>query len=216
MSTETQTDSAEVVQEQVETLAADANPSDMSEAQDTGEAVEGGNETDKAQDSSEESTIQNEEVKIDLPEDSLFKNKDELFGLLENSTKSQEGFDKLNEYVKEVGENALEAQKKSEDEAWENTKTKWADELKQDPNFGKDYEGNKKLAMQVADDIGMGDFLRETGFEGNPEVLKGLAKIGKERQDAAVHMGNAVTKSVHKKNPDGTTAVEFNLDYTNK
>ena len=167
--------------------------------------------TSTAQDSDSESD-KTEEVKdfeISLPDDSIIKDAAEFKTLLDGATKSQEGFNKLSDYIKELGDTAAEQQAKQDKEAWENTLTKWEGELKKDDVFGKDYKGNTDLALKTAESIGLDKWLKETGFDKNPDVLRAMAKIGKERADAEMILGKGGSGNSHPKNRDGTHKFVF-------
>lgn len=203
-------------QEQAETPAATENPVGAQEDENA-PATETGNDADAAQDETDSSTETQTDVEINLPEGSIIEDKAEFLGVLKDATTSQEGFDKLLETVNDMAKKAAEDKEQAEAQAWENTKSQWEQELKRDENFGKDYQGNVDLALATAKEVDadFGKWLEETGFDKNPHVLRAMAKVGKQRSDAEVHMGGKIPASAPK-NPDGTHKPQFNLDYLNQ
>lgn len=182
----------------------DANQSESKDVKASGEEADSQGESEK------EGDDEHEKVDIQLPEDTAIKDKDKFLELLGESTKSQEGFDNLVDYIKDL-QGDLESQiQKSEEEAWSNTLTEWEKELKSNEDFGKDYKGNVDNAMKVAEDIGLAEWLKETGFDKNPSVLKSMLKVHNERKDAEVHLG-AKSKDSHPTNPDGTYKLQFKV-----
>lgn len=200
-------------QEQSKETADTTDNSSDEKAADT-EPKTDGDATDKEQDSQGESEKEDkadseqEAVEINLPEDSIVEDKEAFMNALKGATESQEGFDKLMEQVKELGEKAQEKAEAESQAAWENTLTKWEGELKSDEDFGKDYEANTKSAMEVAEDIGLASWLKDTGFDKNPDVLKAMLKVHTERSDAAIRMGRKA-EAGHPKNADGTHKIVF-------
>lgn len=211
----TNTGSSEGGQEQEQsTKTADTTDNSSDEKAADTEPKTDGDATDKEQDSQGESEKEDkadgeeETVEINLPEDSIVEDKEGFLNSLKEATKSQEGFDKLMEHVKELGEKAQEKAREEDQAAWENTLTKWEDELKSDENFGKDYDANTKNAMEVAQDIGLAGWLKDTGFDKNPDVLKAMLKVHTERSDAAIRMGRKA-EAGHPKNADGSHKIVF-------
>ena len=125
-----------------------------------------------------------------MSEDSIISDKGQFLDVLKKSTDSQEGFDNLMGYVKDLGEKAQETMKAEEDAKWDKTREAWEVEVKKDPDLGKDYEATIKMANDTAESIGLDKWLTETGFSKSPEVIRAMVKIGRERADAEVITGN--------------------------
>ena len=70
----------------------------------------------------------------------------------------------------------------------------WSEEGKKDPVLGKDYDKNVSDAMETAGQIFSAhtmEFLKETRFEKNPDFLKDMLRLHKERADAELISGKA-------------------------
>ena len=68
----------------------------------------------------------------------------------------------------------------------------WDEEGKKDPVLGKDYDKNVSDALQTATELFSPrtiEFLKETRFERNPDFLKDMLRIHKERADAELISG---------------------------
>jgi len=205
--TNTEANSAETTQDQGTTTEQTANTTEANDT--TKDQADVGDATDTEQESKEESKT--ETFELQLPEGSLIEDKAEFAKLLKDGGESQEGFNKLNDFVNSLAEKSTALAKEADNKAWEATQAKWEDELKRDETFGKDYSGNKELALETAESIGLDKWLKETGFDKNPEVLRAMAKVGKERADAEIHLGGN-TNGSNQKNRDGSTAFSFDLN----
>lgn len=190
----------------------DAANSDDTNASDKEQTDTSGDDTDKDQ-SSEKTDTKDEkgDVDIQLPEGSLIKDKAELLSILDGAGKSQEGFDKLGKYLSNMAEGLAKDNKKADDKAWVEAQSEWAKELKSDPSFGKDYDGNVKLATDTANDIDpeFGKLLAERGLDKHPTIAKAMAKVGKDRADAEVLMGGRNSDNDNNKDRNGNTIVTF-------
>lgn len=184
--------------------------SDAEKTAETGKSEEdqeeAGDDAEKDQESDEEES--KKEFDLELPEDSIIKDKAEFVSILKGATESQEGFEKLGKFIENLSEGVKADQVKADKVAWDNTVTKWKNELKQDETFGIDYKGNVELANKTAKSIGLDGWLKETGFDKNPAVLRAMAKVGQERADASVHTGDQ-GEGGHAKNRDGSTKFTF-------
>lgn len=139
-----------------------------------------------------------EEFLPTLPEGTLIEDAGEFKQMLVDAATNQEGFDKLLEFVQSKSEAALEEQAKAEEVKWKNTVSAWEDSLKKDESFGTDYQGNVKVALEAADKIGLGEWLRDTGFDKNPNVLKAMLKVAKDSADAELVTGKAAATTKHR------------------
>lgn len=75
-----------------------------------------------------------------------------------------------------------------------NLEKQWDEEGKKDPVLGKDYDKNVSDAMETAGQIFSPrtmEFLKDTRFEKNPDFLKDMLRLHKERADAELISGKA-------------------------
>lgn len=83
---------------------------------------------------------------------------------------------------------------KQQDNEIGNLEKQWDEEGKKDPVLGKDYDKNVSDAMETAGQIFSPrtiEFLKETRFEHNPDFLKDMLRLHKERADAELISGKA-------------------------
>lgn len=79
-----------------------------------------------------------------------------------------------------------------------NLEKQWDEEGKKDPVIGKDYDKNVSDAMETAGQIFSPrtmEFLKDTRFEKNPDFLKDMLRLHKERADAELISGKAAIPS---------------------
>lgn len=79
-----------------------------------------------------------------------------------------------------------------------NLEKQWDEEGKKDPVLGKDYDKNVSDAMETAGQIFSPrtmEFLKDTRFEKNPDFLKDMLRLHKERADAELISGKAAIPS---------------------
>jgi hypothetical protein len=74
----------------------------------------------------------------------------------------------------------------------------WTEEGKKDPVLGKEYDKNVSDAMETASKIFSPrtiEFLKDTRFTSNPDFLKDMLRLAKERADAELIMGKSPLQS---------------------
>lgn len=112
--------------------------------------------------------------------------------------KTQDGAQRFIDWILEKAKMAnTDLAKQQENDIGSLEKT-WTDEGKKDPVLGKDYDKNVSDAMDVASKMFSPrtmEFLKETRFEKNPDFLKDMLRIAKERADAELFSGSSKTTS---------------------
>lgn len=111
--------------------------------------------------------------------------------------KTQEGAQKFIDWVLSKASQASAVSAKQQKNELDNLDKTWSEEGKKDPVLGKDYDKNVSDAMETAGQIFSPrtmEFLKETRFEKNPDFLKDMLRIHKERADAELIMGKTATQ----------------------
>lgn len=107
--------------------------------------------------------------------------------------KTQEGAQKFVDWVLKKAKEAEDMLAKQQETDIGSLEKTWSEEGKKDPVLGKDYEKNVSDALDTASKIFSPrtmEFLKDTRFEVNPDFLKDMLRIAKERADAELIMGN--------------------------
>lgn len=118
-----------------------------------------------------------------------FKKDAEALGI-----KSQEGAQKFLDWILEKANEGNSTLAKQQETDIGNLEKTWSEEGKKDPVLGKDYEKNVSDAMETASKIFSPrtmDFLKDTRFNVNPDFLKDMLRLAKERADAELIMGKS-------------------------
>lgn len=111
--------------------------------------------------------------------------------------KTQEGAQKFVDWVLNKAAQANADSAKQQETELGNLEKTWSEEGKKDPVLGKDYDKNVADAMETAGQIFSPrtmEFLKDTRFEKNPDFLKDMLRIHKERADAELIMGKTATQ----------------------
>lgn len=94
-----------------------------------------------------------------------------------------------------------------------NLEKSWQEEGKKDPVLGKDYDKNVSDAMATAEQIFSPrtlEFLKDTRFSSNPDFLKDMLRISKERADAELIGGTNSKPTGPKRDSYGNPMLTFN------
>ena len=127
---------------------------------------------------------------------------------------TQEGAQKFINWVLEKSK-AFDAQLATQQEnEIGNLEKQWDEEGKKDPVLGKDYDKNVSDAMQTAGEIFSPrtiEFLKDTRFEKNPDFLKDMLRLHKERADAELISGRSANdKPRIRRDSQGNPMLQFN------
>lgn len=92
--------------------------------------------------------------------------------------------------------------------------------LKKDPEFGKDYFGNMKYAVDTIEKFGgkeLTDFMKANPSMNHPAIVKAFANIGKQMSDAKIITGN-VTPAAPSRPMDvnGNPMLDFSNSFPSK
>ena len=94
-----------------------------------------------------------------------------------------------------------------------NLEKQWDEEGKKDPVLGKDYDKNVNDAMETAGQIFSHrtmEFLKDTRFEKNPDFLKDMLRLHKERADAELISGRtSIPETRVKRDSQGNPMLTF-------
>lgn len=144
---------------------------------------------------------------------------DESLGLDDNAktelfdkySKLFKGKDEINTYLKELAL-ANKTNKENQAKRVQELESGWEKELKTDPVFGKDYEGNKKKVVDTlskyASEKEMAE-LNKFGFTKSPVLNRVLLKIANEFSDAKVLAGAGNSKPKQPTDRFGNTMFDF-------
>lgn len=127
--------------------------------------------------------------------------------------KTQEGAQKFIDWVLSKASQANANSAKQQEIELDDLDKTWSEEGKKDPVLGKDYDKNVADAMETAGQIFSPrtiEFLKDTRFEKNPDFLKDMLRIHKERADAELIMGKT-TPQINKVQRDsqGNPMLQF-------
>lgn len=118
----------------------------------------------------------------------------------------------VNVYLKRLAE-ATKINKENQAKKVKELEAKWETALKTDSEFGKDYEGNKKLVVDTAKKFSSeADFaeMEKFGFTKSPAFNRMMQKIAKEFEGAkVVKTGQPSTPSTTKTDSYGRTMFDF-------
>lgn len=106
--------------------------------------------------------------------------------------KTQDSAQKFVDWIFEKSKQANDMLAKQQQNDMGELEKQWDEEGKKDPVLGKDYDKNVSDAMETANQIFSPrtiEFLKETRFERNPDFLKDMLRIHKERADAELISG---------------------------
>ena len=127
---------------------------------------------------------------------------------------TQEGAQKFLDWVLSKSSQANADFAKQQETELGNLEKTWSEEGKKDPVLGKDYDKNVSDAMQTAGQIFSPrtmEFLKDTRFEKNPDFLKDMLRIHKERADAELIMGKSASSiNKVKRDSQGNPLLQFN------
>lgn len=105
---------------------------------------------------------------------------------------SQEGAQRFVDWVLSKSKQYNDSVAKQQESDIGNLEKQWDEEGKKDPVLGKDYDRNVSDAMETAGQIFSPrtmEFLKDTRFEKNPDFLKDMLRLHKERADAELISG---------------------------
>ena len=138
----------------------------------------------------------------DAAKESLFNENKDLF----------KGKTEVNAYLKRLAE-ATKINKENQAKKAQELEAKWEQSLKTDSEFGKDYEGNKKLVVDTMKKFSSeADYaeLEKFGFTKSPALNKLMLKIAKEFEGAkVVKAGQPSATQEPKKDSYGRTMFDF-------
>lgn len=111
-------------------------------------------------------------------------------GLARELGLTQEGAQKLIEFAADGSKVDPEAVKQAQIEERNQRVETWVGELKADKDFGKDFDGNVKVAQKALADFGdpaLSAFLKETGLGSHPGLVQFFHRVGKGMGEGSVH-----------------------------
>lgn len=207
--------------EKTETTNASVEVTNITE-KDDGKVTENAETNNTSSDEKEDKTNQEQPFVVDmdnikLPEGITVtdENKKEFLQDVESlGINSQEGAQKFIDWIfkkARAGEEGLAKQQETEINGLEK---KWVDEGKRDPVLGKEYDKNVSDAMDIASKVFSPrtlDFLKDTKFEKNPDFLKDMLRLSKERADAELISGKPINSKVSiRRDSQGNPMLTFN------
>ena len=117
-------------------------------------------------------------------------------------------------WIIEKNKQADEVFAKQQEKDVNDLEARWIEEGKRDPELGKEYDRNVSEAMTLAGKIFSPrtvDFLKDTKFSSNPDFLKDMLRLAKERADAELVGGKGQTAtSGVKRDSYGNPMLVFN------
>lgn len=117
-------------------------------------------------------------------------------------------------WIIEKNKQADEVFAKQQEKDVSDLEAKWIEEGKRDPELGKEYDRNVSEAMTLASKIFSPrtvDFLKDTKFNSNPDFLKDMLRLSKERADAELVGGKGQTATTGiKRDSYGNPMLVFN------
>lgn len=117
-------------------------------------------------------------------------------------------------WIMEKNKQAEEVFAKQQEKEVNDLEAKWIEEGKRDPELGKEYDKNVSDAMTLAGKIFSPrtvDFLKDTKFSSNPDFLKDMLRLAKERADAELVGGKGQTTTTGiKRDGYGNPMLVFN------
>lgn len=99
-------------------------------------------------------------------------------------------------WVEAKNKEASELSAKQQEQEMNDLEARWVEEGKKDPELGKDYDKNVADAMTLVSQVFSPrtvDFLKDTKFNANPDFLKDMLRLAKERADAELVGGRSKT-----------------------
>lgn len=112
---------------------------------------------------------------------------------LEGVFKDQESLDKTVAFLTDISSQETEKQ----DNAMKAKLAEWDNTLRKDDKFGLDYDSNMEDVNKFVSEQSEGfqKFIKDSGVDKNPEFVKTLHSIVKERADADIHINNSKEKA---------------------
>lgn len=149
-------------------------------------AKEGGDQTQK-QEIDAEKLKWPEGVTVTDEQKQGFLKEAEKFGV-----KDQEGAQRFLDWVLENSERAKTDLAKQQEKEVDDLEARWVEAAKKDPVIGKEYDKNIAEATRTMSELfspQVVEFLNDSRFAKNPEFIKDLLRISKERADATLVAG---------------------------
>lgn len=116
-------------------------------------------------------------------------------------------------WVEAKNKEAAELSAKQQEEEMKDLEARWVEDGKKDPELGKDYDKNVSDAMTLVSQIFSPrtvEFLKDTKFNSNPDFLKDMLRLAKERADAELIGGKGSTvQSGIKRDGYGNPMLQF-------
>lgn len=198
----------EVSQSDGQTENTSANPNDTNTSvEESGQVADANNDkavdegTQEGSDQNQESGYEFEKLKLPDGFTATDEQKAEFAKDVESlGITTQDGAQRFVDWIieKAGGSQALLAEQQENDIG--NLEKSWVEDGKKDPVLGKEYEKNVSDAMETAGKLFSPhtmEFLKDTRFDKNPDFLKDMLRIAKERADAELITGrnaNRITR----------------------
>lgn len=207
--------------EKTETTNASVEVTNITE-KDDGKVTENAETNNTSSDEKEAKTNQEQPFVVDmdnikLPEGITVtdENKKEFLQDVESlGINSQEGAQKFIDWIFKKARSGEESLAKQQETEIDGLEKKWVDEGKRDPVLGKEYDKNVSDAMDIASKVFSPrtlDFLKDTKFEKNPDFLKDMLRLYKERADAELISGKPINSKVSiRRDSQGNPMLTFN------
>ena len=126
---------------------------------------------------------------------------------------TQEGAQKFIDWIIDKSKGVTEGLAKQQENEIGDLEKSWIEDGKRDPVLGKDYDTNVSEALNLASQIFSPrtmDFLKDTKFEKNPDFLKDMLRLAKERADAELISGkNSRPSFTPKRDSQGNPMLNF-------
>ena len=126
---------------------------------------------------------------------------------------TQDGAQKFIDWVINKSKGVTDDLAKQQESEIGNLEKSWIEEGKRDPVLGKDYDANVSDALTLASQIFSPrtmDFLKDTKFDKNPDFLKDMMRLSKERADAELISGkNSQPSFKPKRDSQGNPMINF-------
>lgn len=127
--------------------------------------------------------------------------------------KDQESAQRFVDWVLDKASKAGDQLAKQQESDIGNLEKQWSEEGKKDPVLGKDYDNNLTKAMETAGQVFSPrtlEFLKDTRFDKNPDFLKDMLRLNKERADAELISGKpAIPDQKVKRDSQGNPMLTF-------
>ena len=116
-------------------------------------------------------------------------------------------------WVEAKNKEAAEMSAKQQEQEMNDLEARWVEDGKKDPELGKDYDKNVSDAMTLVSQIFSPrtvEFFKDTKFNSNPDFLKDMLRLAKERADAELIGGKGSTvQSGVKRDSYGNPMLQF-------